>query len=155
MAVRMPAGAFLNAAPVGGQYLKSGAAIRSLSTMERVPAPLQYHTRFPEIITGLEVMCKAATEEEAEEILADIRDRAPVDTGTLRDGYHIRHDEFSGFGGEDSDEYFISTEVRYAPFVEFGTVHNAAQPHVLPAVEAGRQRYINRETVAIQEASFA
>lgn len=63
----------------------------------------------------------------------------PVDTGRLRNS--ITH---LVSGREGSREVYIGTNVEYAPYVEEGTVHMAAQPFLKPAAEghAGTYRSI-------------
>jgi HK97 gp10 family phage protein len=53
--------------------------------------------------------------------------RAPVLTGRLRNGI---------VGSAEETTAILSTEVFYAIYVEFGTRHSRAQPHMRPAVEA-------------------
>lgn len=50
---------------------------------------------------------------------------APVDTGRLRNS--ISH-------ARDEDSAYIGTNVEYAPYVEFGTKRQTAQPYLKPAV---------------------
>ena len=54
----------------------------------------------------------------------------PVDTGRLRNS--ITHTYYE----EDVDELVavIGTNVEYAPYVEYGTIHMNAQPFLKPAV---------------------
>ncbi len=63
----------------------------------------------------------------------------PVDTGRLRNS--ITH---LVSGREGGREVYIGTNVEYAPYVEEGTVHMAAQPFLKPAAEghAGTYRSI-------------
>lgn len=46
------------------------------------------------------------------------------------------------FGGADNT-YTVATDVEYAVYQEFGTIHHPAQPHVRPAVQRG-PRYMQR-----------
>jgi HK97 gp10 family phage protein len=146
-AFRAPAGAragTMGGGPsIGGTYISRGQAIRSLGLFN---AEMAYETRFPEIIAGMQVLANKASEEEAAAILEDVKQRAPFDTGTLRDGYYVSQDEFA------EEDFYITTDVYYAPFVEFGTVNMAAQPHVLPALEAHRTSYISAEVQAMRDA---
>jgi len=48
----------------------------------------------------------------------------PVDTGNLKN--RITHEVVD-------DAVYIGTEVEYAPHVEFGTIHQKAQPFLRPA----------------------
>jgi HK97 gp10 family phage protein len=58
---------------------------------------------------------------------------APVDTGRLRASIseELRHD------GEGLVEV-VGTDVDYAPYVELGTVHQHAQPFLLPAAQQAK-----------------
>lgn len=64
------------------------------------------------------------------DIEAHAKARAPVDTGLLRNS--ITAVEVT------PDSWLITSPVRYSQFVEFGTSRMAAQPYMLPAVEAVR-----------------
>jgi len=71
------------------------------------------------------------------EIWVDARETAPVDTGNLAnsvipDGPHVQGNTVVGY---------VGTNVHYAPFVEFGTRYQAAQPFLGPALEKARRRY--------------
>lgn len=57
---------------------------------------------------------------------------APVQTGRLRQSIGIQK---VGDG-----HYRVGTSVSYAPFVEYGTRHQRAQPFMRPAVEKVRQQ---------------
>ncbi|MFB9994078.1 HK97-gp10 family putative phage morphogenesis protein [Deinococcus oregonensis] len=52
---------------------------------------------------------------------------APVDTGRLRQSIGLQR--------RSPDVWRVGTNVNYAPFVEFGTRHQAAQPFMRPAFE--------------------
>lgn len=77
---------------------------------------------------------------------------APVDTGRLRSSIHIVDntgvlvppDGDSTVLKEPTEEgaVRIGTNVRYAPYIEFGTRHMAAQPFLRPALdeELSKQR---------------
>lgn len=49
----------------------------------------------------------------------------PVDTGNLRDSY--------GAVPVSSHKVHVGTATEYAPYVEFGTIYQTAQPHLTPA----------------------
>lgn len=61
----------------------------------------------------------------------DAKLACPVDTGRLRSSIQV--------GGEGL-ERTVSTNVEYAPHVEFGTKRRAAKPFMNPAAEAERPR---------------
>lgn len=57
------------------------------------------------------------------------RELCPVDTGRLRAS--ITH-----VPGRDSNGYYVDvgSNVEYAPFIEFGTIKQPAQPYLRPAL---------------------
>ena len=59
------------------------------------------------------------------------KQNAPVDTGRLRSSITWRL-------GRDSQGLLgiVGTNVQYAPYVEFGTARQAAQPYLRPALQA-------------------
>ena len=63
----------------------------------------------------------------SEDIQQGAQRRAPVRTGLLRD---------SIYRAVSGGHFWVSSEAPYASFVEFGTTKMAAQPHLIPAVEA-------------------
>lgn len=64
-------------------------------------------------------------------IEAQAKDFTTVDTGRLRDSIST---------AVGRDEVIVGTNVEYAPYVEYGTSRNMAQPYLRPAVDlvAGR-----------------
>ena len=70
------------------------------------------------------------------EILQDVYRRAPEDTGELKDSY------LSESGMVSKYIFRIQDGVPYGIFQELGTSKMAAQPHVVPAIEAGEQELI-------------
>lgn len=60
---------------------------------------------------------------------ADIKRRAPVDTGRLRSSYN-------SIPGVDGRGPFarVGSSVQYATYVEYGTLHQHAQPHFRPGI---------------------
>lgn len=61
------------------------------------------------------------------------KQQCPVDTGRLRSSitHELQVDGQGVFG-------VVGTNVDYAPHVEFGTIHNRAQPYLRPALDAAR-----------------
>lgn len=156
MALRAPSGAVLRGASVGGRYLstaQAGEAISATSRASKVAAASRgvvYETRLPEIIVGLQLRCNVASHEEAEDILEDAR------SNLLHNGSYITGNLYDSLYLIDLDlaeDFGVATDVEYAPYVEFGTVHSAPKPYIIPAVEAHRASFINRQTVAVQEAT--
>lgn len=93
----------------------------------------------PQIIANLNPRVGVSVKHAADIIRDDIKERAPVDTGALRDGY------YSVQTSETTAEVRSGDDVLYAAFVEGG--HHArsgswvpAQPHFVPAFDAAAQR---------------
>lgn len=61
----------------------------------------------------------------------------PQDTGTL--GRSIQVSPNVGTGAKP--EVRVGTDVFYAPFVEYGTKHMAAQPYLGPALSTVKAKY--------------
>ena len=59
---------------------------------------------------------------------------APVDTGNLRNSITHTVDE-------EEPAAYIGTNVEYAPYVCWGTIHMKAQPFLKPAVAANANEY--------------
>lgn len=85
----------------------------------------QWEGQFPENAAKL----AALAEREA-------KSRAPVRTGRLRNGITGRVETT-----KESTAAVLENEVPYAAFVEFGTRHNRAQPHMRPGFAAAQQAY--------------
>lgn len=80
-------------------------------------------------------------EEAAQELQSAIQDRAPVDTGHLRNSYG-----YTTTSEGNRAIAYVGTNVHYAEYQEFGTSIMAAQPHVRPALDATRDSLM--ETMA-------
>jgi HK97 gp10 family phage protein len=72
------------------------------------------------------------------EIASEAAKLAPVDTGALRSSLLSE----SGFVSEDKLTFTIQDGVEYGIFQELGTSKMAAQPFLVPAVEAWTQRFL-------------
>jgi HK97 gp10 family phage protein len=59
---------------------------------------------------------------------------APVDTGALRDSY--RSEQVS------ETTVLVGTDLKYAPYVEYGTSDHEAQPHLTPAFHQSRATFV-------------
>jgi HK97 gp10 family phage protein len=64
----------------------------------------------------------------AEDIKNEAKRIVPVDTGLLRDSIVVKD-------GIDKNEKLIGTDVRYAMYVEFGTIKHGPQPYLRPALD--------------------
>lgn len=67
-----------------------------------------------------------------DKLLADIKARAPVRTGALRDGMYL-----NPISGMAAFHVGIGSREDYWKFLEFGTRHMSARPFIGPAVQAG------------------
>lgn len=67
----------------------------------------------------------AALLQTAADIVEITKQLSPVDTGALKQSY--------GAIPISRDEIIIGSDMEYAPYVEYGTSHQAAQPHLTPA----------------------
>lgn len=61
-----------------------------------------------------------------ENVLADAKNKAPVDTGALRDSLHIKE--------ETPTKIVIADDVDYGIYQELGTRNMEAQPFLRPAL---------------------
>ncbi|MDW0112158.1 HK97 gp10 family phage protein [Sporosarcina saromensis] len=86
-----------------------------MSTIERMPAKLNDEA-------------KKAIHTRTLEMEANAKSLSPIDTGHLR---RSLNSTFSDEGSSTVGE--VSTVVEYAPFVEFGTSKQAAQPFLTPS----------------------
>lgn len=93
--------------------------------------------RIPELRKQLRPRLAKIIDDYANQIASIARQLCPVDTGRLRDSIAVEtySGHRPGFGvakrvvvGAKNDQ-----GVEYGPFVEFGTVHMAAQPFLMPA----------------------
>lgn len=70
------------------------------------------------------------------DVVASAKLRVPVDTGKLK--WSIRYTK------QGKGRFEISADAPYAGHVEYGTRRMRAQPYLRPAVNAHRQKLINR-----------
>src|SRR5438128_8025386 len=84
-----------------------------------------------------------AIEQLADEAVETAKQRAPVDTGALRDSI--------GAIVEGTDALFYA-EVHYAFFVEFGTQYMAPQPFLMPAIDEMQTKLNEHMRQAIEDA---
>lgn len=101
-------------------------AVAFMQSLRTHLAQLELDTEDDLVRVGLRVQARA-------------RSLCPVDTGRLRSSIVMRK-------GRDGMGFYveIGTNVSYAPFVEFGTSRQRAQPFLLPAV-AEATGYLRQE----------
>jgi HK97 gp10 family phage protein len=61
------------------------------------------------------------------------RQLAPVDTGAMRDSIYVEQ--------QGEARFTVGVKESYAKFVEYGTVHQDAQPFLRPAFELARKDF--------------
>lgn len=72
--------------------------------------------------------------------------KAPVETGTLRRSIHTEIISSS----ESSVRASVGTDVEYAPYQEFGTVHIPAHPYLRPAFDEQKNNAKNEIAAALK-----
>lgn len=77
---------------------------------------------------------ETAMQEACVHLEAEIKARAPVDTGHLKSSYRSIVESGSG----DTVVGHVGTNVDYSVPQEFGTQHQPGTPHVRPAIDASR-----------------
>lgn len=84
--------------------------------------------KFPQIIAGMEAKAEAIVAKTALDLEAHAKGRAPVDTGTLKNSIQAMR--------VGDAHWRVVVGVDYGMYVEWGTVHMAAQPFFQPAIQA-------------------
>lgn len=95
--------------------------------------PVFATSRLGTVIVGSEKKASNAVFKTVKDIETDAKDYAAVDTGNMRASTRGR------MTGSLSGRVTVAAE--YAPYVEFGTRHQAAQPFMIPAAEANRESF--------------
>lgn len=80
----------------------------------------------PAVIRTIDPAAHRLVEKVTIDIAAGAAATAPVDTGALAASYRADVDGLHGEAGSN---------MEYAPFVEYGTIHTSAQPHLVPAAD--------------------
>lgn len=70
----------------------------------------------------------------AAKVEGDAKSRSPVDTGALRSSINT-----SGRSLPNGATAEVNTNLEYAPYVEFGTSRQKAQPYLQPALQKNKQ----------------
>ena len=148
--VQAPAGAKLAGESIGGRFISPTQARAASVPLEPGGPLVSVASRLPQIIGGLQIRANQASEEAAEMVLEDAKERLegyrpgmPRWTGELYDSGYVFH-------GDISNDYFVVFDAEHAPYIEFGSVHNQPpKPYLIPAVEANRD-----EAIALQAAAL-
>lgn len=80
----------------------------------------------PAVIRAIDPSAARLVEKVVVDIAAGAGATAPIDTGALAASYRGEAEGLKGQAGSN---------IEYAPYVEYGTVHNSAQPHLVPSAE--------------------
>ena len=91
---------------------------------------------------------RTAVKKNANALRKAIKDRAPVDTGNLRDSIAARFEK-DGLGADVGP---TRPKGSHAHFLEFGTVKMPARPFITPAAEEQRDKYLNDVRAAVRGA---
>lgn len=88
--------------------------------------PKRGFNHLPAVIRALPTGAEAVVQKAVIDIAAGAAAAAPIDTGALAQSYTFEVEGDTGWAGSN---------MEYAPYVEYGTVRSAAQPHLLPAAD--------------------
>lgn len=91
--------------------------------------------RFPQIAAALPRETSLIVRKAANDIKAQAQTMVPVDTGNLKNSITV--DAAPG-----AQRATVGTAVEYAPYVEYGTRHMAAQAFLMPAANRVRPSFI-------------
>lgn len=80
----------------------------------------------PNVIKQVPKIAEQVVEKMVIDIAAGAGATAPIDTGALAESYTWETEGLHGIAG---------TNIEYGPYVEYGTVHTTAQPHLVPSAE--------------------
>lgn len=91
---------------------------------------------------------RSAVRKNANALRKAIKDRAPVDSGNLRDSIAAKYDK-DGLGADVGP---TKPKGSHAHLLEFGTVKMAARPFITPSAEEQREKYLNDVRKAVKGA---
>lgn len=89
---------------------------------------------FPAIVAGMEANAERIVAKAALDIEAHAKTRAPVDTGTLKNSIQATR--------IGDAHWRVTVGADYGLYVEWGTVHMAAQPFFQPAIQAVTPQFL-------------
>ena len=104
--------------------------------------------KFGDFLDALEDELEDAVDDIVELIASSAEDGAPVDTGELRDSIEGQVEEAAGLIVRGK----VAAEADHAPFQEFGTIFQAPQPYLAPAIDAHRDDFVARVETAVENA---
>ena len=101
-------------------------------------------SRLPAIAAELHGLVEAALQPGAHLIADAAKQRAPVETGELRDAIHV--------DTQPEGVYVIAgdNKVFWGHLVEHGTSHSAPEPFLVPALEANRKAVVKLAKQALK-----
>lgn len=102
----------------------------------RISNIIVVYNAIPALIAYVESESRAAVLKSAERVAAKARSYAPVDTGYLKSSIEAS----SVTSGKEAD---ILVGAPYGAYVEYGTVHMAAQPFLTPAIREEEAEFFN------------
>ena len=91
------------------------------------------YNNIPRVIEGVERAKETALTAGAVFVMGEAVIRCPVKTGNLRGSINYKV-------VPKDNEAVIGTPVHYAPWVEMGTAHMAAQPYLRPSIDGNEDR---------------
>jgi HK97 gp10 family phage protein len=91
---------------------------------------------------------RSAVKKNANALRKAIQNRAPVDTGNLRDSIAAKYDK-DGLGADVGP---TRPKGSHAHLLEFGTVKMAARPFITPSAEEQRPKYLDDVRKAVKGA---
>lgn len=112
---------------------------------------------FDDVASALPDILSKVVRKTALDIQSDAQSLAPRDTGFLANSIYVRTSKDSTYSQveqptkkdasllqevespPDDQTAYVAVGANYGVFLEYGTVHQAPQPYLTPAVEAGRE----------------
>ena len=107
----------------------------------------RYGDKFEQLRQRMPNKANAIVDKHTDSTVDLMRQLSPVDTGAMRDSIEKVSLGPLTLGIRIGVPYFI--------FVEFGTIHQEAQPFISPAVESGRRGYLEELKQALKELGAA
>lgn len=93
------------------------------------------NNKIPKMVDGVDELAASILMDVLNAIVEGCQARSRVDTGEMQEGWTIEQ--------RSAMTYAITNPVEHTIYNEFGTVHMAAQPMLVPSVEENRQGFID------------